>query len=94
MTIQRSAITSTDITANTKQSICPVSIPKAFTRKNYRMLKQRFLGVLLALLTLTGCLVTRDATAAILLIPVSLWLIASKQYVLTDIKKGGSYNEK
>lgn len=81
MTSQNAAI------ANLIQSTIPAPLLKATTRKHYRIMKQRFLGVILALCAVMGCIIAHDFTVAVLLVPVAIWLIASKKYILTDIKR-------
>lgn len=51
------------------------------------MIKQRLMGLALVILGILSAVITGDGTAALIIVPMGLCAVFTKEYILTDTKK-------
>lgn len=54
---------------------------------------QKLIGLALVILNIIWVLISHDLTAAVLLVPLGLYAIFTKEDILTPVNKGGASND-
>ena len=57
------------------------------------MIKQKLAGVILIVLSIISCVVTKDGTASVILIPIGIFTLFKKEDVMTDSTKSNSVED-
>ena len=57
------------------------------------MIKQKLAGAILIVLSIISCVVTKDGTASVILIPIGIFTLFKKEDVMTDSTKSNSVED-
>ena len=55
------------------------------------MIKQKFAGAILIVLSIISCIVLKDGTPAVILTPIGIYTLLTKEDVMTDSTKNNSF---
>ena len=58
------------------------------------MIKQKLAGAILIAISVISCVVTKDGTASVILIPIGIFTLFKKEDVMTDSTKSNSFEGK
>ena len=58
------------------------------------MIKQKLAGAILIVLSIISCIVLKDGTVSIILTPIGIYTLLTKEDVMTDSTKNNSFEDK
>ena len=58
------------------------------------MIKQKLAGAILMVLSIISCVVLKDGTVSIILTPIGIYTLLTKEDVMTDSTKNNSFEDK
>ena len=58
------------------------------------MIKQKLAGAILIAISVISCVVTKDGTASVILTPIGIYTLLTKEDVMTDSTKNNSFEDK
>lgn len=58
-----------------------------------KRVKQKLLGIMMIALSIVSCIITKDGTASIILLPIGIFTLFTKEDVMTDSTKNDSFEE-
>ena len=58
------------------------------------MIKQKLAGVILIVLSIISCIVLKDGTVSVILTPIGIYTLLTKEDVMTDSTKNNSFEDK
>lgn len=58
-----------------------------------KKVKQKLLGIMIIVLSIVSCIITRDGTASVILIPIGIYTLLAKEDVMTDSTKNNSFED-